>query len=85
MRALRHRRATAELVPVPDLAHTGPISVAGRPVQDQIERGLLEARAIGFAFQRLGTVARPDMAWRCSRLGAAIITAIEDTFGEGAV
>lgn len=84
MRALRHRRATAEMVPV-DMEHVAHVGIASKPVQQQIERGLLEARAIGFAFQRLGTVARPDMAWRCDRLGKAIIAAIQDTFGKDTV
>lgn len=84
MRALRHRRAVSELVPI-EIEHVQRVAVSSKPVQQQIERGLLEARAIGFAFQRLGTMARPDLAWRCDRLGKAIISAIQDTFGKDSI
>jgi len=51
-------------------------------VDDQVARALLEARALGFAFQRLGTQARPQLAWRCLSLGDLIIDAIQQQFPE---
>lgn len=79
---MRRRRATAELVPLPEQVKAAPVFAPGRPVVEQVERGLLEARAIGFAFQRLGPLAPPALAWRCTRLGETIIGAITETFGD---
>lgn len=82
MRAMRRRRVTSELVPLADQVRPAPIHVTSGTVDGQIARALLEARLVGFAFQRLGTQARPDLAWRCTRLGDAIIDALGDNFGE---
>jgi len=81
MRALRNRRLSAEMTPLPDVVRDAPVALAGRSTDEQIQRALIEARAIGFAFQRLGAVARPELAWRCTKLGEAIQTALNDTFG----
>lgn len=85
MRALRYRRATAELVPMDEQVAAVRVPVSSKPVTEQVERAVLEARAVGFALQRLGTVASPGLAWRCTRLGQAIITALRDTFGDAAL
>jgi hypothetical protein len=82
MRAHRQRRATEELVQLPDLPNTPPIKINSGSVDEQIARGLLEVRMIGFAFQRLGTQARPDLAWRCTKLGDAIIHVLKEAFAE---
>ena len=59
-----------------------PVGVTSGTIEDQVARSLLEARTIGFAFQRLGVQARPELAWRCSKLGDAITQAIADAFPE---
>lgn len=70
---------------VSGVVSVGPIVVDSRPVQEQVARGILEARSVGFAFQRLGFIARADLAWRCTRLGDAIVQAIADSFGDDAL
>lgn len=82
MRALRQRRATAELTALPDVLPLQPVTPTAASVDDQVARSLLEARATGFALQRLGTQARPELAWRCTKLGDAIVAALHDTFPE---
>jgi hypothetical protein len=78
-RAERRRRADA--VELPTLVPAEP-SMSARPVDAQVERALLEARAVGFALMRLGSQARPELAWRCTKLGEAIIAALGSTFGK---
>ena len=50
---------------------------------DQVARALLEARMVAGAFLRLGTVARPPFAWRCSKAGAEIREALDKYFPIG--
>jgi len=40
----------------------------------------LEATMIGNALLRLGLQARPELAWRCSKLGDTITSAINELF-----
>lgn len=82
MRALRLRNQSIELVPLPDVIRDAPVSVGRHSVNDQIARAVLEARAVGFALQRLGSLARPDLSWRCTRVGQAIEQALSEAFGE---
>ena len=82
MRAMRHRRATAALEPLNDLLPAQSVVPPAVALDDQVARSLLEARTIGFALQRLGVQARPELAWRCTKLGNAIVAAIKDTFPE---
>jgi hypothetical protein len=64
----------------PPLAH-GP-NFSAVPLDDQVARALLETRALGSAWLRLGREARPPFAWRCEMTGVAIISAL-DTYFEG--
>jgi len=73
------------MVPLPEVVRAAPVIAPGRPVPEQVQRGLLEARALGFAFQRLGREAPAALGWRCTRLGVAIVAAIRDSFGEDAL
>lgn len=82
MRALRNRRLSDELVPLPDVIRNAPVRLSGRSTDDQVQSALVELRSIGFALLRLGVVARPDLAWRCTRLGEAVESALEETFGK---
>lgn len=83
MRALRNRRLSDELTPLPDIIRDAPVIVVTGNIEDQVHRAVIEARALGFAFSRLGRQARPELAWRCARLGELLIQGIEDNFGEG--
>jgi len=65
----------------------GPVKVAPMPVSTapadgQVSRAVLEARTVAFALIRLGTVARPEIAWRCTKAGQAMVAALEDSFGK---
>jgi hypothetical protein len=91
MRALRNRRIGLDLLSevAPEalaaVVKDAPVPAVGRPHEEQVQRALLEARSVAFAFQRLGAQARPDLAWRCAKLGAAIEEALKDSFGEVAL
>jgi len=52
------------------------------PVERQIERALLETRSAAFALLRLGELAHPQIGWRCTKLGEAMVAALQDTFGK---
>lgn len=82
MRAMRLRRATAVLEGIPTQAAAMPVGTSSATIDDQVARALLEARSTGFALQRLGTQARPELAWRCTKLGDAITAALAATFPE---
>lgn len=81
LRAHRRRHQVAELERIPELA-AGPIRVSAAPVDDQVARSVLEAQSVGYALQRLGTQARPELAWRCSKLGNSIVAAVAASFPE---
>ena len=75
------RRRKAEAVVLPDMVQGAP-TVEGVNPDEQVRRALLEARAIGFAFLRLGSQARPELRWRCTKVGQAIVDAIGESFGK---
>lgn len=79
MRASRKRRAP-DMETFPGLIPPAPIKVVSQKLEDQIAQSILEAKAVGFALQRLGTQARPELAWRCTKLGECILSALSDTF-----
>lgn len=66
---------------VPVESPNASVSVPRSSSDAQVERAILEARAVMFALLRLGVEARPELAWRCQRLGEALKEALDDTFG----
>ena len=79
VRASRARHST-DLEPLPG----APVAVtvqSHRP-DDQVARAILDARAVAYALTRLSRQVRPEFAWRCERLGTAILSALADTFPE---
>lgn len=80
-RAFRQRHATDELLPLPDVIRDAPVSVAGRSTDLQVQQAVVETRTLAFTLLRLGIEARPELAWRCTRMGEAIQQALEDHFG----
>ena len=56
-------------------------SPAPRP-DDAVALAIIEARTLAGAFTRLGRHARPQLAWRCEKTGAAIHAALDDYFGK---
>jgi len=66
--------AVAEHVPEPTPTPNPDEAVAG---------AVLEARTLAGTFHNLGRRARPQFAWRCTKTGEAIHSALDDYF-EGA-
>ena len=58
-----------------------PSKTAG--TADQVAQAILEARMVTGALLRLGTVARPQFAWRCAKAGAELREALEKYFPFG--
>lgn len=83
-RAERRRRVVHELTPWADVVAASPAPPVATPSDEQVARAILEARAVGFALLRLGTEARPELAWRCTKLGEQIVAAVTDIFEEAA-
>lgn len=81
---MRLRRVAVELTPIEQLAAV-EVPVPSAPSAVQVQRAILEARAVGFAFQRLGLEARPELAWRCQKVGDAIVGALAEWFGKESV
>lgn len=82
-RALRQRQLAAEFTPLPDVIRNAPVPVSTAGTDQQVQRAILELRTIGFAMQRLGITARPELAHRCQRVGDQVIQSLRDNFGEG--
>ena len=82
-RALRQRQLAMELTPLPDVIKHAPVHVSTAGTEQQVHRAILELRSIGYAMQRLGRVARPELAHRCARVGDQVIAALRENFGEG--
>lgn len=72
-----------ELTPLPDVIKNAPVATSTAGTDHQVQRAILELRTIGFAMQRLGRVARPELAYRCQRVGDQVIQSLRDNFGEG--
>jgi hypothetical protein len=87
VRSQRIRKAgdlpTDRFIPV-ELKHAEPIVLSG-PDEKQVERALLEARTIAFAFLRLSREVHPALAWRCQKIGEAILASLEETIGKETV
>jgi endogenous inhibitor of DNA gyrase (YacG/DUF329 family) len=83
--AFRRSRSVAKMVPVDHLeplgtAH-GSLPAPAHP-DEQVAVAIFEARGIGAAFLRLGREARPQLAWRCEKVGKAITAALHTYFKE---
>jgi len=75
----------AELVPITHLETVGhEHGVLPPPAHpnEQVAQAVLTARAVAGAFLRLGREARPQLAWRCESVGAAIDKALHRYFKE---
>lgn len=84
-RAQRSRLAASEFVPagVLEVIPGGLTSDrASASADDQVARAILEARAVAFAFIRLGVEARPELAWRCASFGERVLAELAQYFGE---
>ena len=79
-RAERRRRSEVEYLPAD--VPIEPVRLSAVATDVQIERALIEARAVAFALLRLGAEARPELGWRCTRLGTAIVDGMAANFPE---
>lgn len=66
---------TEPVTPIPTIKTAG--------TDEQLAQAILEARMITGALLRLGTVARPQFAWRCAKAGAAMRDTLEKYFPFG--
>ncbi len=81
--AARRRRVNvlkAEIVPRRDRAHAEP-SPRAHPDQ-QVAVAVLEATRVSGAFLRLASEARPQLSWRCEKVGAGLRSLLADNFGD---
>lgn len=77
--AVRAELAAEGAPPEPAVhAHPAPRS----PVDEQVARAYLEAKSLAGVFARLGTDARPTLAWRCTRVAQALGAVIDETLGK---
>jgi len=56
-----------------------------RPPADpdsRVEHAVLQAKALSFELNRLGQIARPEFAWRCSKLAESINAGLRRYFKE---
>ena len=87
MKASRARRAAATVLtelqaegaPPRPVVHAHPAPRASS--DEQVARAFLEAKSLAGVFARLGVVARPGLAWRCTHVAEALTAAIEETLG----
>ena len=80
--AWRRSQSLARLVPVDRSKTIAATLPASAHPDDQVARAIFEARGIGAAFLRLGREARPQLAWRCEKVGDAITAALHAYFEE---
>jgi hypothetical protein len=75
--AYRQRQAAFSLDPLAGQAAASvpPIKMAG--TDEQVVQAIIEARSVTGALLRLGSVARPQLAWRCAKAGAALREALD--------
>ena len=79
---MRHNEIVWEPLPGSDV----PFVIEPTPTPNPDEAvavAVLEARTLAGTFHNLGRRARPQFAWRCTKTGEAIHSALDDYF-EGA-
>ena len=86
--AHRARRATAAIrteLQAAGATHE-PVVHADPPprasVDEEVARAFVEAKSLAGVFARLGSQARPQIAWRCTRVAQALSAAINETLGK---
>ncbi len=78
---LRHNEIVWE--PLDD-AGADRLAISPEPTSrpdDAVARAVIEARTLACAFTSLNRCARPQLAWRCQKMGEAIHAALDDYFG----
>ena len=81
--AYRHRCNEIVWEPLDD-AGADHLATSPEPTSrpdDAVARAVIEARTLACAFTSLNRCARPQLAWRCQKMGEAIHAALDDYFG----
>ena len=81
---MTRRRAQAELGELLGEAAAQTIVPAPAPaeVDSQVQQAILDGRGIAGAFIRLRRDARVELAWRCGKVGDAMLDAMDRYFPE---
>lgn len=80
--AYRNRRTEIVWEPLDD-AGMEPVAITPEPTphpDDAVASAIIEARTLAGTFTNLGCRARPQLAWRCTKTGDAIHSALDDYF-----
>ena len=70
----------ADGAPLEPVVHAHPAPVAA--IDEQVARAFVEAKSLAGVFARLGSDARPALAWRCTHVAQALSSAINETLGK---
>ena len=76
---LRHNEIVWEPLDNAVVAHVPEPTPTPNP-DEAVAGALVEARTLAGTFRNLGRRARPQLAWRCTKTGEAIHTALDDYF-----
>ena len=76
---LRHNEIVWEPLDNAVVAHVPEPTPTPNP-DDAVAGALVEARTLAGTFRNLGRRARPQLAWRCTKTGEAIHSALDDYF-----
>lgn len=82
-RARQRYAAFADEFVSPEIA-AGSKSAAGTssPKDNEVAHAILEAKTLAGTLYRLGREARPQFAWRCAEVAAALTAVLESVFGD---
>jgi len=72
----------ARLEPLGLAAQTITPVLAPAAADEQVAQAILEARSVAGSFIRLSREARVEFAWRCGKVGEAMLDAMDDYFPE---
>ena len=81
--AYRERRTSWSLDPLPTEQVSLIPSIKTAGTDEPVAQAILEARMVTGALLRPGTVARPQLAWRCAKAGAELRDSLEKYFPFG--
>lgn len=82
-RAFRRRHANAvEFAGEVIALRPEPVQVNNGHTDEQVARAIMTARAAAYSLQRLGNEARPELSWRCTKLGDVIAAGLSEFFPE---
>jgi hypothetical protein len=81
--SLRHNEIVWEPLDSAVVEHVPEPTPTPNP-DEAVAAAIVEARTLAGTFRNLGRRARPQLAWRCTKIGEAIHSALDDYF-EGVI